>query len=84
MVQTQTTRFHDRNAPGLMVSAAQERETESAALPRVPQILTLTWGGTDPSVPGDYEITIPLPSGVDYTFTYTTAGQALNNAINKR
>ena len=78
MVQTQTTRFHDRNAPGFMVSAAQERETETAALPRVPQILLLTWGGDDPSVAGDYVIAVPLPSGVDYAFTYTTTGQALN------
>ena len=77
MVQTQTTRFHDRNAPGLMVTAAQERETESAALPLLPQIISLTWGGTDPADVGDYVLTFPLPSGASYVLTYTSAGDPL-------
>ena len=63
MVQTITTRYHDRNAPGFMVTAAQERETETAALPLLPQIISLTWGGTDPADAGDYVFTFPLPSG---------------------
>ncbi len=74
MVQTITTRYHDRNAPGFMVTAAQERETESAALPLLPQIISLTWGGTDPADAGDYVFTFPLPSGASYVFTYTAAG----------
>lgn len=77
MVQTITTRHHDRNAPGFMVTAAQERETESAALPLLPQIISLTWGGTDPADAGDYVLTFPLPSGASYVLTYTSAGDPL-------
>ena len=74
MVQTITTRNHDRSAPGFMVTPAQERETSTMCLPTVAQELTLTLGGADPSVAGNYNITIPLPSGGDYTFTWTTVG----------
>ena len=74
MVQTITTRYHDRSSPGFMVTPAQERETSTMCLPTVAQELTLTLGGADPSVAGNYNITIPLPSGGDYTFTWTTVG----------
>lgn len=74
MVQIATTRYADQTAPGFMFSQAQERETESAFLPYNCQTLTAVFGGTAPTVAGDYVTTIPLPSGLSYVFTYTTAG----------
>lgn len=74
MVQIATTRYADQTAPGFMFSQAQERETESAVLPYNCQELTAVFGGVAPTVAGDYVTTIPLPSGLSYVFTYTTAG----------
>lgn len=79
MVQTITTRYHDRSSPGFMVTPAQERETSTMCLPTVAQELTLTLGGTDPAVAGNFTATFPLPSGGNYTFTYNTAGDTLAN-----
>ena len=79
MVQIVTTRYLDRVAPGLMLSPAQERETESGFIPYALQTLTLTFGGTDPAVVGDYVVAVPLPSGGTYSFTFTSAGATLAN-----
>ena len=78
MVQTSTTRNIDRGAAGLMTTPPGERSTESCFIPIVNQRLTITLGGDDPSAAGDYTVTLPLPSGGNYTFTYTTLGAALS------
>lgn len=74
MTQVNTRRFLYRTAPGLIYSAAQERETESMCSPFVLQQFTLVFGGASPLAAGDYVTTFVTPASGTILITITSDG----------
>lgn len=74
MSQVETRRYLFRTAPGHIYTPPQERETESLCTPFVVQQLTLTFGGTDPLVAGDYVATFLIPGTGSIEVTVNSDG----------
>ncbi|HEY8380483.1 MAG TPA: hypothetical protein VIK91_28570 [Nannocystis sp.] len=73
MVQTRTARFMFRTAPGLIMSPAGERETESMYSPYILQELELVIAGADPfAADADFSLAFPAQDGSGDTITVET------------